>query len=773
MKDSNRKFRALVWLSLVLWFVSVRAQPSVADLMTRISVDSLRNSVTWLAAPEGFPSRVTFTGGNRGARRWILQRFQRLPLDSVWTDTFFVRAAKAPYNTVPQLNVLACLRGESRPRDVLVLGAHYDCSGSREPDWSNRWQTVTAPGADDNATGVAILLETARVLSEAGWRPEATVLFAAFAAEEYTPTVPSAIPDSLRHHLGSATLAARLASEGRHVLGLVNVDMVGYNPETNYVEFIADAPSQRLAHLGRALIRNQGLNLRCNEPPFPYHTFSDHESFVRWGFPAVLLMENDRPWRDDWPFYVANPNYHSSRDRPQTLNWEQVEAVAKLALGMVVEVVSGSWQKRDLVPPAQPSLLRMAVAGDSTRLRWVGEPGSDFAELRVYRLDTPWLLPREPVAATSTWQNAVAVSSAEDYVRCALTLADTAEPPNESTRTDCYAAGEGPRGHVLVVDGFDRWGGSGSWGRPYHWFATAYTDALHELGFGVETCANECVVDGSVDLRNYDAVFWFLGDESTRDETFGVAEQEHVREYLQSGGRLFVSGSEIGWDLGKKGSSVDRRFLREVLHCVYVADDANNTRVRGVLGSPFEGLEFTYGEIPYEEDYPDVLAPASGAELAFLYGNGRGAGVQFAGALSEGSPECRLVVLGFPLETVASDSARREVVRRVLTYFRLLKTRVVDERDNAQNEASVLALRVYPNPFNTASTIQVRATPGKQLRVRIWNARGRLVATLLNRRPNVAETVLHWRARGVASGLYLLEATQGSRRVTKRLVLVR
>ncbi|NOZ57134.1 MAG: M20/M25/M40 family metallo-hydrolase, partial [Calditrichaeota bacterium] len=764
MKSSNRKFQAPVWLLLVLLSVSVRAQPSVADLASRVSVDSLRKSIVWLAAPGGLPSRVTFTAGNDSARRWILRQFQRLPLDSVWTDTFFVRAARAPYDTVPQFNVLAQLTGRTNPRDVWVLGAHYDCSGSHEPGWSDRWQAVTAPGADDNATGVAILLETARVMSEAGWRPEATVLFAAFAAEEYTPTVPSSAPDSLRHHLGSAALAAKLASEGLHVLGLVNVDMIGYNPDTNYVEFVADAPSQKLAHLGRSLIRELDLNLLCNEPPFLYNTFSDHESFVRWGFPAVLLMENDRPWRDDWPFYTANPNYHSSRDVPGVLNWDQVEAVARLALGMTVELASARWQGKDVVPPAQPTLLRAVVENDSVRLHWTGDPGADFGEVRVYTPDVPWLLPDQPAAVATLWKNSLTVPAANGYVRCAVTLSDAAALPNESTRTDCYAAGVGPRGRVLVVDGFDRWGGSGSWGRPYHWFATTYTDALQQLGFGVETCANECVVDGSVDLRSYDAVFWFLGDESTRDETFSAAEQRRVREYLQGGGRLFVSGSEIGWDLGRKGSGADRAFLREVLHCTYVADDAKNYRVRGVSGSVFEGLSFPYGEIPYEEDYPDVLAPASGAKLAFVYGNGRGAGVSFAGSLSEGLPECRLVVLGFPLETLASDSARRAVVERVLTYFGLLGTSVASHAGHTGSEPVRLAVRAYPNPFNAATAIRVRAVPGKRLRVRIWNARGRLVATLLDQRVYTADISLRWRADGLASGLYVVEAVQGTRR---------
>ena len=147
------------------------AQPQTERLLQEISRARLESTVTALASAGGLASRVTFTAGNDSAAIWIRQRLEELPLDSVWADTFHASAAYPSYRARPLVNLLALLRGDREPDAVVVLGAHYDCSGSHESGWATNWQSLVAPGADDNATGVAIILEVARVLSEAGFRP--------------------------------------------------------------------------------------------------------------------------------------------------------------------------------------------------------------------------------------------------------------------------------------------------------------------------------------------------------------------------------------------------------------------------------------------------------------------------------------------------------------------------------------------------------------------------------------------------------------------------
>ena len=141
---------------------------------------------------------------------------------------------------------------------------------------------------------------------------------------------------------------------------------------------------------------------------------------------------------------------------------------------------------------------------------------------------------------------------------------------------------------ILIVDGFDRV--NGSFPFPYHEFSMTMGNALEPWGYAFESADNDAVISGSVDLTNYDAVFWNLGDESTADETFNNAEQNFVKIYLQQGGNLFISGSEIAWDLDNLGSTTDRDFIRNYLKVSYDQDDAGSYVVHGQANTEFENI---------------------------------------------------------------------------------------------------------------------------------------------------------------------------------------
>ncbi|MDP3831757.1 MAG: hypothetical protein Q8Q47_10835, partial [Ignavibacteriaceae bacterium] len=75
-------------------------------------------------------------------------------------------------------------------------------------------------------------------------------------------------------------------------------------------------------------------------------------------------------------------------------------------------------------------------------------------------------------------------------------------------------------GKILIVDGFERDNGAGSWQGPGHTFVNKYAAALNTLDKSYESVKNSLVSDSSVLLQNYESVYWILGDESTEHETF-------------------------------------------------------------------------------------------------------------------------------------------------------------------------------------------------------------------------------------------------------------
>ncbi len=333
---------------------SAKSQVLTADsLVARVSLDILQTHIQTLASGGGTGSRVTFTPGMDSAANYILRAFQAMPgLDTVAPDTFYVPLATAPYNTQPLRNIVATITGTTEPEKQIVIGAHYDCSASRmgSTTWNAQWNTIAAPGADDNATGVATVLELARILSdpEHGVVPAYTIIFVAFGAEESVPPYAGKIS-----HPGSKHYAGQAASRGDQIMGMISVDMIGYNPTVRYLSIVANETSQSLGASVASANYAYGLGLVTNPAPYASATFSDHNEFWTYGYPAICLIEHNPPWNSS-AYYTANPYYHTTADSFGTLNMTLVQKVAQATLGAVIAeagvVVTGAAEDDADVP---------------------------------------------------------------------------------------------------------------------------------------------------------------------------------------------------------------------------------------------------------------------------------------------------------------------------------------------------------------------------------------------------------------------------------------
>ncbi|MEY4675405.1 MAG: hypothetical protein RL148_3189, partial [Planctomycetota bacterium] len=225
---------------------------------------------------------------------------------------------------------------------------------------------------------------------------------------------------------------------------------------------------------------------------------------------------------------------------------------------------------------------------------------------------------------------------------------------------------------VLLVQGFDRFDRSVQHNANTRDHLALLGDALlRDATYSVafNAASNEAVRLGRVTLAGHRAVVWSLGEESTADETFDALEQQLVQLYLAAGGRLLVSGAELAWDLDAQGSAADRAFLQGTLGVRYVSDDAATYQLQaGIAGTASAEVpasrfdDGTFGT--YDVDWPDVLAPADGLGTACLrYGNGQTAGVQRVNG------NARTVVLGFPVETITSPTARGQLLQRLLGFL--------------------------------------------------------------------------------------------------------
>jgi hypothetical protein len=348
-----------------------------------------------------------------------------------------------------------------------------------------------------------------------------------------------------------------------------------------------------------------------------------------------------------------------------------------------------------------------------------------------------------------------------------------------SAESEVLAAipGASAQNKVLIVNGFDR----ATTGNSYD-FVYEHGRAVQNHGSVFESATNDAVIDGLFDLNDYAVADYILGDESTADESFSDAEQALVKTYLQNGGCLFASGSEIAWDLDWKGSSSDKSFLHNYLKVQYVADAPG-----GVSGTYYnimpmnEGIFSAVPAFSFDNGthgtinvlWPDVLQVVNGSAANLLYTGfdaGYGcAGVQFQGYFPSAATKGGVVVLGVPFESIYPESVRYQVMNAVLTYFEPLTA----ISSNLYSPPVDFALKQnYPNPFNPVTTIVFSLPYSCWVSLRVFDVLGRQLKTLSEGKLSAGEHQVQFNGSAYASGEYIYELKAGNNFEEQRRMLL-
>lgn len=198
-------------------------------------------------------------------------------------------------------------------------------------------------------------------------------------------------------------------------------------------------------------------------------------------------------------------------------------------------------------------------------------------------------------------------------------------------------------------------------------YVVEHAEALAANNFGFASTSNEAVANQLVDLSAYEVVVWMLGNEHVDDATFDATEQARVNDYLAGGGALFVSGSNIAYDLVSQGGGAT--FAQNALHVGFSSDDASTLQAAGSAGgilSDIATFDFdTANGAAYDVRSPDGLLTGSNAVACLDYVGGLGgvAGVQYAGAAHN------VVTFGFPFETISNPAMRAAIMQRVMDFL--------------------------------------------------------------------------------------------------------
>ncbi|MFQ5846173.1 MAG: M28 family peptidase [Candidatus Methylomirabilales bacterium] len=248
------------------------------------------------------------------------------------TFGFRVHCEPFPYMGRPYFNVVATLPGSVPDRPGLLLGAHYDAIDG-------------SPGADDNASGVAVLLAAAKALSQL--KPAASLQFVGFSLEE-----PQTGLDSYRH--GSRHFAQQAWSRGRRYDGVFILEMVGYTDHRPGSQTVPWGILKTIPTVGDFLgvignRRSRPLLARLEDAAtryvpdltlvtywvflrgllIPVSRWSDHAPFWDHGYPAMMLTDTA---------FLRNPHYHRPTDTPETLDYPFMARVARTLIATVAQL---------------------------------------------------------------------------------------------------------------------------------------------------------------------------------------------------------------------------------------------------------------------------------------------------------------------------------------------------------------------------------------------------------------------------------------------------
>ncbi len=313
------KQRFFFFAFLILFSIPIIGQLRIetTDYISYINKDSIERTMRDL---EAFTTRYA-TLGNRHIAEYIQQRLINYGVTNAVVDSFYKELDLwfDPFNPLFNgyfYNVRGSISGTQNPESIVIIGAHYDAVNLVIDDfWNILLNKDLTPGADDNASGVAVILEMARIIRQYNLKPQNRIDFLAFDAEELDLN-------------GGAYDAQRRIDENDNVIMMINNDMVSYQPLNedyminihwydNAVDEAEHAASFCSEYSSIMPVLPQGVDNSLREA-------SDSWEYAHRGIKSVFFIE-----------HFFTPNYHTMNDICDSSNFDYVREVGKVNFALL------------------------------------------------------------------------------------------------------------------------------------------------------------------------------------------------------------------------------------------------------------------------------------------------------------------------------------------------------------------------------------------------------------------------------------------------------
>lgn len=278
-----------------------RVEPLLASMQEK-------NIEATILSLSGFANRYYMSQSGVDASNWLAQKWTEI---SAGRPDITVR--QITHGNYRQQSVMVTIAGKDSPDEAVIVGAHLDSIvgfGMNEKS--------VAPGADDDASGVASMTEALRAMVEHSYKPKRSIHLIAYAAEEV----------GLR---GSQEIARQFKQNSRKVAGVLQLDMTNYKGAANDIYLLTDFTDKAQNSFLEQLIATYLPGLKVGNDRCGY-ACSDHASWHAQGYPVSMPFEST--------FARDNPHIHTAKDTYVNSGSQSAHALkfARLAAAYLVEL---------------------------------------------------------------------------------------------------------------------------------------------------------------------------------------------------------------------------------------------------------------------------------------------------------------------------------------------------------------------------------------------------------------------------------------------------
>lgn len=282
-------------------------QTTVTPMLPLMQDSNIGQTIVDLSS---FANRYYTTANGTDASNWLKTKWTSMAAGR--SDISVTQFAHAGY---AQKSVVLTMTGTDNASEVIVLGAHLDSINQ-----NGTGETTKAPGADDDASGIATITEVLRVMVAQGYKPRRTIKMIGYAAEEV----------GLR---GSQDIAQSYKAANMNVVGVMQLDMTNYKGSANDIYIYTDYTDSQQNSFLASLVQTYLPTLTVGYDQCGYGC-SDHASWTAQGYAASLPFETT--------FSQDNPYIHTANDTYANMGSQAVHALkfGRLALAYAVELGS-------------------------------------------------------------------------------------------------------------------------------------------------------------------------------------------------------------------------------------------------------------------------------------------------------------------------------------------------------------------------------------------------------------------------------------------------